>query len=167
MRLLVLLLLAAGCASFDGRSLVPGQSSQRDVESAMGAPADKRPGPNGETVFWYPRLPYGHASYAARISPDGRLVALEQRLTEENIGKVVKGTSAAEVRDLLGPPYQPVMQKRLEREIWTYPMRITGHMYPKWFIVQLSLDDYTVREAFLMDDPQYVPRDTPGRGRFN
>jgi hypothetical protein len=167
MRLLILVVFLAGCASFDGRSLVPGQSSQRDVESVMGQPADKRPGANGETVFWYPRLPYGHASYAARIDADGRLVALEQRLTEDNIRKVATGTSAAEVRDLLGPPYQPVIQQRLEREVWTYPMRITGHMYPKWFVVRLSLDDHTVREAFLMDDPQYVPRDTPSGHRFN
>ena len=48
---------------------------------------------------------------------------------------------------------------RLEREIWTYPMRQQGYMYPRWFVVHLSLDDHTVREAFLMDDPQYVPKD--------
>ena len=166
MRLLILLFLVAGCAGFDGRGLVPGQSTQRDVEALMGQPADKRVVAQGETVLWYPQLPYGHASYAARIAPDGRLIAIEQRLTEGNINKVTKGTSAAAVRDLLGPPYQPYIQRPLEREIWTYPMRIAGHMYPKWFVVHLSLDDRIVREAFLMDDPQYVPRDTPGR-RFN
>ena len=128
----------------------------------MGEPADRRVGPQGETVYWYPQLPYGRASYAARIAPDGRLIAVEQRLTEENIGKVVKGTSAAEVRDLLGPPYQPTVFHPLEREIWTYPMRVQGYMYPKWFVVHLSLDDHTVREAFLMDDPDAVPK---GSGR--
>jgi hypothetical protein len=161
----VLLALLAGCASFDGRGLVPGQSSLHDVESIMGQPADKRVGPGGEMVYWYPQLPYGHASYAARISPDGRLIAVEQRLTEENIGKVVKDKSTAtEVYDLLGPAYQPMVFKRLEREVWTYPMRLAGAMYPKWFVVQMSLDDHVVREAFLMDDPQYVPKDG-GRGR--
>jgi len=157
--------LVAGCASVDGRGLVPGQSSLREVESVMGQPADKRVGPGGEMVYWYPQLPYGHASYAARISPDGRLLALEQRLTEENIGQVVKDRSTAgEVFDLLGPPYQPMVFKRLEREVWTYPMRVAGYMYPKWFVVQMSLDDHVVREAFLMDDPQYVPKGN-GRGR--
>jgi hypothetical protein len=130
----------------------------------MGQPADKRLGPQGEIVYWYPQIPYGHASYAARIAPDGHLIAVEQRLTEANAAKVVKGVSAEEVRDLLGPPYQPTVFGRLEREIWTYPMRQAGYMYPRWFVVQLSLDDHTVRESFLMDDPQYVPKDT-GRRR--
>jgi hypothetical protein len=153
-----LVFVLAACSSFDGRGLVPGQSTERDVFAVMGQPADKRVGTQGETVYWYPQLPYGHASYAARIAPDGHLIAVEQRLTEANIAKVVPGVPAAQVRDLLGPPYQPTVFPRLEREIWTYPMRQQGYMYPRWFVVHLSLDDHTVREAFLMDDPQYVPK---------
>ena len=95
MRKLLLVLLLAGCASFDGRSLVPGQSTVAEVEKAMGPAAEKRPGPNGETVYYYPRLPWGYVSYAARIAPDGKLVALEQRLTEENIAKLKPGATRA------------------------------------------------------------------------
>jgi hypothetical protein len=131
----------------------------------MGQPADKRAGAQGELVYWYPQLPYGRANYAARIGPDGRLIAVEQRLTEDNIKKVVTGTSANAVRDLLGPPYEPTIFSNLEREVWTYPMLVPGYGYPKWFVVQLSLDDHTVRESFLMDDPTAVPKDTPGRRR--
>src|SRR3954464_14096435 len=154
-----LLLLVTSCAAIDGRGLVPGQSTERDVFAVMGQPADKRLGAQGETVYWYPQLPYGHASYAARIAPDGHLIAVEQRLTEENVARVAKGVSAEAVLDLLGPPYQPTVFSNLEREVWTYPMRQAGYMYARWFVVQLSLDDHTVREAFLRDDPQYVPRD--------
>ena len=146
----------AACAS--AGSLVPGQSTLRDVENVLGEPADKRAGPAGETIYWYPQLPYGRASYAARISPDGRLVALEQRLTEENIGKVVKGLPRAEVYDLLGPPYQPEVNPRMRREAWTYPMRVAGYLRPKWFVVYLSLDDQTVQDTTLMDDPTANPR---------
>ena len=155
-------LLLTACASIDGRGLVPGESTDSDVVAVMGEPADTRSGAGGETVYWYPQLPYGHASYAARIAPDGHLIAVEQRLTEENVAKVVKGLSAEDVYDLLGPPYQPTIFSNLEREVWTYPMRQPGYMYPRWFVVHLSLDDHTVREAFLMDDPQYVPK---GEGR--
>lgn len=162
-RILWLAAFVAGCATVN--SLVPGQSTLNDVERIMGQPADKRVGAQGETVYWYPQLPYGRANYAARISPDGRLIAMEQRLTEENILKVLKGTSAAEVYDLLGPPYQPTLFTRLEREVWTYPMLVQGYGYPKWFVVQLSLDERTVREAFLMDDPTAVPRDEGFRFR--
>jgi hypothetical protein len=125
----------------------------------MGQPADRRAGPAGEIVYWYPQLPYGRANYAARIAPDGRLIAVEQRLTEDNIKKVVSGASANDVRDLLGPPYQPTIFSNLQREVWTYPMLVQGYGYPKWFVVQLSLDDHTVRESYLMDDPTAVPRD--------
>jgi hypothetical protein len=156
--------LLASCASVDGRGLVAGQSTQRDVESIMGKPAETQPAPGGETVYWYPQLPWGHASYAARIGPDGRLVALEQRLTEENISKIVRGqTHAKEVHDLLGPAWQPQRYERMERDIWTYPMRVAGHQLPKWFLVQMSPDGI-VRETYLMDDPQFVPQD---RGRHH
>ena len=143
---------------------MPGQSTVQDVEAVMGAPADKRAGHGGETVYWYPQLPWGKVSYAARIGPDGHLIALEQRLTEQNTEYVVKGsTTATDVYDLLGPPYQPTVFHPLEREVWTYPLRQSGYVYPRWFIVQLSLDDHTVRETYLMDDPTWAQPDSRGR----
>jgi hypothetical protein len=158
------LALAAGCASFDGRGLVPGQSSLADVEKTMGRAADKRPGPNGETVYYYPRLPWGYATYVARIAPDGRLVAIEQRLTEENIAKLKPGaTRAEEVRDLLGPPFEPMKQALSGNEIWTYPMRIAGHPTPKWFLAHISPDG-VLRETYMIDDPNWVRQDAPRRG---
>ncbi|HUQ76409.1 MAG TPA: hypothetical protein VM183_16930, partial [Burkholderiales bacterium] len=156
-----LAVVVAGCATVN--TLVPGQSTLRDVEQVLGQPADKRLGQQGETVYWYPQHPYGRASYAARIAPDGHLVGLEQRLTEENTLKVVKGMTAGEVYDLLGPPYQPEVYPRMQREAWTYPMRVQGYGYPKWFVVYLSTGDRTVQQTDLMDDPTAVPRN--GRGR--
>jgi len=156
-------LLLAACASFDGRGLAPGHSTVADVEAVMGRAAEKRPGAGGETVHYYPQLPHGRVTYAARIGADGRLVALEQRLTEDSIAKVVRGkTTMKEVRDLLGPPFEPMRLERMQRDIWTYPMRIAGDINPKWFIVQMSPDG-VVRETYLMDDPQFQPKDTPGR----
>jgi len=152
--------LLGACASIDGRGLVPGQSTAGDVQALMGTPVDKRAGPGGETVYYYPQLPYGRATYVARIGPDDRLIAIEQRLTDENIGKLVKErTTAKEVRDLLGPPYQPQTVARMNRDIWTYPMHVAGSPNPKWLLVQLSIDDGIVRETYLMDDPDFVPRD--------
>ena len=150
-------LLLAGCAAMGGRVLIPGQSTVSDVEAKWGPAAEKHTHPDGETVYYYPQLPWGHVTYAARIGPDERLIAIEQRLTEENIAKVVRGrSSASEVRDLLGPPYEPMRFARMERDIWTYPMLTAGYPTPKWFLVQLSLDG-VVRETYLIDDPQFVP----------
>ena len=152
-----LVLLLAACA---GNPLVPGQSTADDVRASMGAPAETRPGPNGETVYYYPQLPWGHATYVARVGADGKLIAVEQRLTEDNVKRVVRDkTTMKEVRDLLGPPWEPLT--RPHRAIWTYPMRIPSDPIPKWFVVQMSADGI-VREAYIMDDWQFVPKDTPG-----
>jgi len=149
--LAVIALLLSACA---GQPLMPGQSTAADIEKQMGHPADKRV-VGGETVYYYPQLPWGYRSYAARVGGDGRLIAVEQRLTEENIAKVIRGkTTGAEVLDLLGPPWEPIYYPRMERWIWTYPMRITSDPTPKWFVVHVSPDG-VVRETFLFDDMNY------------
>ena len=148
--LLLLVLLLSACAS--GPALVPGQSTVSDVEARH--PAEKRV-VGGETVYYFPDLPWGYSSYAARVGGDGKLIAVEQRLTEENVAKVVRGKSTAtEVRDLLGPPWEPIHYARMERDVWTYPMRIAPDPTPKWFVVQLSPDGL-VRETYLFDDMNY------------
>ena len=155
--ILAVAVLVAGCAG--GPALVPGQSTVADVERSMGHAADKRI-VGGETVYYYPQLPWGYASYAARISPDGRLVALEQRLTEDNIRKIkVDVTRGGQVLDLLGPPFEPMKQARTGSEIWTYPLRIPGYPTPKWFLVKVGPND-VVSEAYLIDDPNWDRRDS-------
>jgi len=59
MIVLALAAVAAGCATYDGRGLVRGQSTAAEVHAAMGKPAEQRPGANGETVYYYPQLPWG------------------------------------------------------------------------------------------------------------
>lgn len=160
---LALSFLLAACAGFEGRGLVPGHSTAAEVEALMGRAADKRPASGGETVYYFPRLPWGYATYAARIGPDGKLVALEQRLTEENIARLKPGvTRAEEVRDLLGPPFEPMKQALSGDEIWTYPMRVAGHPGPKWFLAHVSADG-VLRRTYLIDDPHWVEHDAPGR----
>ena len=139
-----------GCAT--APDLVPGQSTAADVEAKH--PAEKRL-VGGETVYYFPQLPWGYRSYAARVGGDGKLIAVEQRLTEENVAKVVRGKSTAtEVRDLLGPPWEPIHYARMERDVWTYPMRIAADPTPKWFVVHISPDGL-VRETYLFDDMNY------------
>jgi hypothetical protein len=150
--LVLLVMLLSGCAGYSGRGLVPGQASADEVEALMGPSADRRPGANGETVRYYSRLPFGKEIYAARFDPAGRLIAIEQRLTEDNLAKIRVGNSRTEdVRDILGPPYRMDAFPRLQRDIWTYPAH--GQTIPKLIIVQFS-NDRVVREVYMMDDPQ-------------
>ena len=147
---LAAVITAAGCASFDGRGLAPGQSSAADVERVMGAPAEKRQ-VGAETWYFYSRQPYGRVMYVARVAPDGRLVALEQRLNDATVAKIVpNATRAQEVRDLLGPPWIAVQYPRLERDTWTWWMRRYGDPgIPVELVVQMSPDG-VVREVYIL-----------------
>lgn len=152
------LLLLAGCAGYDGRSLVPHQSTADEVERVMGPSAEKRPGPNGETVLWFPRLPAGRVSYAARIGPDGKLIAIEQRLTRDNFDELKRDAAREnDVRDLLGPPSLVDQFPRREREVWTYHAQ---GMAPQLIVMQFSKDG-VLREKYMIDDPDQVSRDGP------
>lgn len=150
---LTLAFLMAGCASFDGRGLQPGQSSVGDVERLMGPAAERRTVSGGETWLYYPRQPYGRKTFVARMAPDGRLVALEQRLTDENFAKITpQSTRGEDVRTLLGPPYMVTRFPRLERDVWQYHVRHFGDPgVPMVLYVQFSPDGLA-REVYLIDE---------------
>jgi len=149
MRLILALALASACTA------VLAQEARMPRLSELGKPAEIRKGPNGETVHYYPQLPWGHRSYAARYDAGGKLLSYQQILTEKNIAKVVKDkTKMNEVRDLLGPPWQPETYPLSKITMWTYPMKIAGDPNPKWFVVQMTPDG-VVRETKLMNDPQF------------
>jgi hypothetical protein len=142
--------MAAGCASYSGLGLVPGQSSAQDVIGVMGRPALERAGPGGERVLWYPRQPFGRESFAALIDAQGRLVRIEQRLVPEVIARLRPGQSTAdEVLDLIGPPYEVYQYPRLQREVWEYQLRTPPSH--KTLYVQLS-PDRVVREVYQLHD---------------
>ena len=145
-------LLVAACASFDGRGLAPGASTAQ-VESAMGPAADKRVH-GSETWVYYPRQPYGLRNYVARFGADGRLIALEQRLTDDNVAKIVRGqTRRADVEELLGPPYKVWHFPRMPRDILEYRMLTSSAgSIPQGLYVQATPDGI-VREVFMENDP--------------
>jgi hypothetical protein len=150
---LVLVSLVAACASYDGRGLVPGQSTTVQVEALMGRPAERLSTSAGETVWFYPHAPAGRDTFAVRMRADGVLIAVEQRLTKENVARVVPGrTTTQELRELFGPPWQIWRNGLKERDVWDYPMLVDNRMMN--FFVQFS-DDGIVREAYLLHDPIY------------
>jgi hypothetical protein len=124
----ILSLALGACASFDGRGLAPGKSTAQDVDNLMGPAAQRLARTDGETWLYYPRQPFGRATYVARIAPDGKLVAIEQRLTDENIAKIRVGeTRREQVAELLGPPYGVTNFPRLQRDVWQYHIRRFGN----------------------------------------
>jgi len=152
--------LAAGCASYDGRTLLPGKSTTVEVEATMGRPAERLERPDG-AIWWYPRGPMGFHSYAVRIGPDGVLRDIEQRLTLENVKRIVPGTTTRkEVRELFGPPFGEMRLQRLQREVWEYQLVDVNFRWKLW--LQFS-DDGIVREVLQMRHPDEDPPGDSGK----
>jgi hypothetical protein len=148
---LMAIVALAGCASFDGRGIAQGASAAQ-VESVMGPAADKRVH-GSETWVYYPRQPYGMANYVARFDGAGRLIAIEQRLTDENIAAIERGkTERAAVEELLGPPYKVWHFPRMPRDVLEYRMRVSSTSVPQGLYVQATPDGI-VREVYIENDP--------------
>jgi hypothetical protein len=148
-------LLLGACASFDGRGLVPGQSRAADVEASMGSPHQRLALPNGDTALYYSRLPEGRKMFVATLAPDGTLRGIEQRLEYPFIKRIVPNTTtAAQVRELLGPPWTSTRMARQQRVVWEYPWRNVEDRRMLW--VQFS-DDEVVREVIELHDYESDP----------
>lgn len=153
--------LLAGCAAYDGRGLVAGTSTAADVERVMGAPAERLQATTGDTIWFYPRGPFGRHSYAVSVAPNGVMRGIEQTLTVRNLEKIAAASSTAkDVRMLLGPPTRVTRNHRQDREVWEYRM-FNQIDIPYNLFVQYS-DDGIVREVLFLRDPS---QDMPDPGR--
>lgn len=133
--------LAAGCASFDGRGLVPGVATAAQVEAQMGRPAERLVKPDGSTVLYFTRYPGGRHNFAVTLGPDGLMRGIEQTLTQANIDKLMAGTmTAKQVSELFGPPdpYTRTYLPLKERDVWEYRWYDAGDKRILW--VQFSKD---------------------------
>lgn len=147
----MVVVVVSGCASFDGRGLVPGKSTANDVEALMGAPADRIKLADGDTKLYFPRQPDGRMMYVVRLSPDGVMRSNEQVLTEQNIARLVRGvTTREQAREMFGPPWQTARFERQERDVWEY--YIFNVELQEYFLdLQFSYDGI-LREVMVLKD---------------
>ena len=114
-------------------------------------PAATRVLPDGETWRYFPNQPFGRKVLVERVAPDGKVIAVEQRLSEEYIARLVPNQSRKDdVFALFGPPYETAVFPRLDREVWSWHMRQFGAL-PVGLHVQMSPDG-VVREIYLLDE---------------
>lgn len=147
----LLVLLHAGCASFDGRGLVPGQSKAQEVEALMGVPTERIKLPDGDTAWYYARQPTGRMMYAVRVSPDGVMRSREQLLSEQNIARLVRDTTAREqARIIVGPPWRTSRLERQARDVWEYTMFNAG-LEEYFLYLQFSYDGI-LREVMMLQE---------------
>lgn len=151
----------AGCASYDGSSLVPGKSTTAEIQATMGTPSERQA--NGsDTVWWYSRGPMGFHTYAVLVGSDGVLKSIDQRLTVQNVQKVTPNSwTKQEVHDLFGPPFVVSTLPLKEREVWEYQVLDVTFKWKLW--VQFS-NDGVVREVLQMRHPHMDPPNSgPGK----
>lgn len=113
-------LLLASCAAFDMRGLQPGQATESQVIAQLGQPALRLPQPGGGSALYYPQAPEGRQTYVAVLGPDGVLRSFEQRLVPQEFAKITKGTTADQVRGVLGPPWQVTHFRFKNQDVWEY-----------------------------------------------
>ena len=140
--------LASGCASYDGRDLVPGVATEADIVGTMGKPAQTLRRPDGGEALYFSKLPYGRQMFVATTGPDGRLKGIEQVLDYQHLQRIHIGTTTADqVKAILGPPYRISRDPFKPLDVWQYP-------WPSARDLWLSLsDDGIVRDILDIRDP--------------
>ena len=122
----------------------------------MGVPAEKIAASNGESVWFYPRQPFGRQMFAVRIGSDGIVRGVEQRLTVENVNTLSPGTTPAAVRELLGPPWRVTHLARQQREVWEYTMYNRNASLDEYFLY-VQFAGGVVSEVLMLRDTYFDP----------
>lgn len=116
--------LLAGCAAVGLARLEPGRSTEADVRQALGEPARVYAAADGSRQLAFPHGPEGPRTYMAFIAADGRLVRLDQVLTDEQFARISPGTTKAEeVERLVGPPWRTQDFPNKQAVAWDYVLR--------------------------------------------
>ena len=143
-------LLLAACASFDGRGLVVGKSTQAEAEALMGPPAQVLPAPEGGRALYFSRMPEGRHVFQVTVDAQGVMRAFEQKLTRQHLNTIVRDESAKDdILKLFGPPGRRGYLKLSEREWWEY--KWLDYQDLRILYVQFSVDG-VVREVIDLRD---------------
>lgn len=94
----------AGCASYSGRGLRPGQSDAAEVLQVMGQPELEWRNEDGSRQLSYPRGPAGVHSYMVFIGADGKMQRIENVMDGKSFFRIRPGMNTDEVLRVIGPP---------------------------------------------------------------
>ena len=117
---LFLVLLLAGCASYDGRGLRPGVSSEAEVRGLMGPPAIELAVDDGGKRLAYPRGPLGTQTFMADIGRDGMLQGVRQVLNDDTFNGIRPGLTRDDILRRIGPPGDTMHFSLSGNTAWDY-----------------------------------------------
>lgn len=112
--------VAASCASYDGRGLRAGASTEAELRQVMGEPAMQFSNSDGSRQLAYPRGPLGSQTFMAHVSRDGIVRAIEPVLSDGTFNAIQPGMTQDEVLRMIGPPRDTMSFPRLGHVSWDY-----------------------------------------------
>lgn len=95
---LVALLGLAGCASFAPRPL----ATEAEALAVHGEPTRRHDNGDGTRTLEYSTQPFGHRALMVTVDAGGVVVAQHDALADDNLARVARGMTQAEVSRLLG-----------------------------------------------------------------
>ncbi|MFN3629817.1 MAG: hypothetical protein ACK4XK_07115 [Casimicrobiaceae bacterium] len=136
-------LALAACDRVATGELQPGFSTTADLKMKMGEPRviyrDQ-----GREVWVYPLGPEGTKTYFMTVTPDGKLEAIEQVLTEANFARIRPGMARQEVEAIIGPHGREQRFATTPDEV-TFKYRFLRGNGPIFFDVTYTLPDGRVK----------------------
>lgn len=127
------LLFLTACSGYGPPAQVVGMTEAQLV-AQMGQPDAVRQTASG-TRLEFPRGPMGHHTWFAEVDAQGKVVKVEQVLTERNFNQLTPGMTQDEVRRRLGRPGEVQRLGRSRGVVWNYRYE---NPFCRWFQVEIS-----------------------------
>jgi outer membrane protein assembly factor BamE (lipoprotein component of BamABCDE complex) len=106
--------------------LKPGVASRDEVVAVHGVPAMEYREANGDVVLEFPKGPNGVRNLFATFGADGKLKSLVNVLTDAHFARLMPGQTRAEVRRILGKPFETVTFDLSKEEVWSWRYEAGG-----------------------------------------
>ncbi len=148
------LLALTACSSYAPPDQLAGVT-QDQLLARMGPPETRRQLGDGNTRLEYPTGPYGLHTWFFDVDASGKVLRVEQVLTERHFNQILPDMAQAEVRQRLGRPNSVFRLGRSRGEVWNY--RFEGP-FCLWFQVEITTEK-RVRSAGYGHPPECERRE--------
>ncbi|MEZ5703340.1 MAG: outer membrane protein assembly factor BamE [Burkholderiaceae bacterium] len=144
----LLLMSLTACSGYAPPDRVVGLTEAQLV-AQMGPPDAVRPTETGKRLE-FPRGPMGHHTWFADLDAQGRVVGVEQVLTESNFNRIAPGMTQEAVRQRLGRPGAVQRLGRSRGVVWNYRYE---NPFCRWFQVEIA-ESQQVRSTGYGEPPE-------------
>ncbi|RKP57453.1 hypothetical protein [Pararobbsia silviterrae] len=152
---IIALSLTLGACMQPWQAFQPG-ADQSAIVARFGEPKEVYDLPNGNKHLLWPTRPFGETTVGAEISPDGKLVNLDQMLTDQNFARVIVGQwTKHDIQITFGLPEETAYFPLMKREVWSYRYMQANVWYR---LYHFYFDDQgVVRMTQTTEDPLHDP----------